>query len=806
MSNPRRVAWLLVAAQVGIAAFVVATPAEAQQRAPQAADDDDEDEDEPPAGSTSNATQSSGSSGASQSASSGGSSASSTPSSPTPAARPRTHADFPGADETEEDRESRRDRMIHRYSGLSGAVGLVHMQTAEGGSEQTFRFGLMAEYFGAQGFLRPSGNAMFPLPAGFQQEDSSRIGATLTASYSPIRYLEIFAALRSFAVSNSNETPRLFQTLGDSQLGAKGIFPIVRGLTLGASASVIILNRAGGIGVNGEGTSADFRLLGTFDLGQVTAAPIRIHLNVGYTLDNSAQLVRDTELARQRNTPGYNASDCATPSTDPTSRWARNAACHVEVTRGERYALGINRADRLRVAIGVDAKIETTAIGFAPFVEWNAPIPIIRNGYICWQPTRDVPSAVAGDDDRCFSDFSAISTMPSSLTLGTRVWTPHARGLGAILAVDIGTTGTSTFVRELAPNTPWMFYFGLGFAHDFNPRTRRVPVERVVDRVVERDNTPVGGEIVGTITDSESHRPIANATVEIVGHPDFGNFATNAQGQFRSRRVAPAEYEVRVRAPEYSDNTCRGTVPAPTGDSRTSPDTTINCELSIIARRGIVAGRVTAEGGAAVSGVSVTLTPAAGITVPQGETAPAPVTAQTGADGAFRFENVLAGGWTVRVDQGATTRGSAPRNIDVRARETAAADVQVAASDVRGFRIQGRQVTVPDQVHFVTDSADIMPDSQTLLERIADFMNRHPELRSVEIQGHTDNQGPRPRNQALSQQRAESVRTALVNLGVGADRLTARGFGPDRPIGPNLTPAGRARNRRVVFEIKQRGR
>ncbi|MBL8681517.1 MAG: OmpA family protein [Myxococcales bacterium] len=804
MSNPRRVAWLLVAAQVGIAAFVVADPAQAQQRAPQTSNDDEEDEeDEPPAGTGSNASQSSGTNSAAQSGAS-------TPTAPTtPAAttnRPRTHADFPGADETEEDREARRDRMIHRFGSLSGAIGLMHMQTAEGGSEQTFRFGLMAEYFGANGFLRPTGNANFPLPTGFSPEDSSRIGATLTASYSPLRYLEVFAALRSFAVSNSNETPRLFQVLGDTQLGAKGIFPITRGLTLGATASVLILNRAGGIGVNGEGTSADFRLLGTFDLSQVTPAPIRIHLNVGYTLDNSAQLVRETELARQRNTAGYNAMDCANPSTDSTSRWARNPACHVEVTRGERYALGINRADRLRVAIGVDAKLETSVVGFAPFVEWNAPIPIIRNGYICWQPTRDVPSAVPGDDDRCFNEFSSIDTMPSTLTLGTRVWTPYARGLGAILAVDIGTTGTSTFVRELAPNTPWMFYFGLGFAHDFNPRTRRVPVERVVDRVVERDNTPVGGEIVGAITDAESHRPIANATVEVVGHPDFGIFATNAQGQFRSRRVAPAEYEIRVRAPEYTDNTCRGTVPAPTGDSRNSPETTINCELRIIARRGIVAGRVTAEGGAAVAGVTVTLTPAAGITVPQGETAPAPVTAQTGADGAFRFENVLAGGWTVRVDQGATTRGSAPRNIDVRARETAAADVQVAASDIRGFRIQGRQVTVPDQVHFVTDSADIMPDSQTLLERIADFLNRHPELRSVEIQGHTDNQGPRPRNQALSQQRAESVRTALVNLGVAADRLTARGFGPDRPIGPNLTPAGRARNRRVVFEIKQRGR
>jgi outer membrane protein OmpA-like peptidoglycan-associated protein len=57
----------------------------------------------------------------------------------------------------------------------------------------------------------------------------------------------------------------------------------------------------------------------------------------------------------------------------------------------------------------------------------------------------------------------------------------------------------------------------------------------------------------------------------------------------------------------------------------------------------------------------------------------------------------------------------------------------------------------------------------------------------------------------LSQARAESVRARLVELGVSPDRLTARGFGQTRPIAPNLTAAGRARNRRVMFVITQRG-
>ena len=139
MANPRRVAWLLAAAQVGVAAFIVGQPASAQQRAtPPAAEEDEEDEEEEP------------------------STASATPAAtPAPAAgaqsgeRPRHHADFPPAGETEEDREARRDRMINRFSSLSGAIGLVRLQTAEGGSEQTFRFSLIAGYFGPRRFPRP---------------------------------------------------------------------------------------------------------------------------------------------------------------------------------------------------------------------------------------------------------------------------------------------------------------------------------------------------------------------------------------------------------------------------------------------------------------------------------------------------------------------------------------------------------------------------------------------------------------------------------------------------------------------------
>jgi outer membrane protein OmpA-like peptidoglycan-associated protein len=70
----------------------------------------------------------------------------------------------------------------------------------------------------------------------------------------------------------------------------------------------------------------------------------------------------------------------------------------------------------------------------------------------------------------------------------------------------------------------------------------------------------------------------------------------------------------------------------------------------------------------------------------------------------------------------------------------------------------------------------------------------------VEIQGHTCDIGGRGYNLKLSQARAETVKNFLVQQGIAAERLEARGYGMDVPVASNDTEAGRAQNRRVVFK------
>jgi len=110
------------------------------------------------------------------------------------------------------------------------------------------------------------------------------------------------------------------------------------------------------------------------------------------------------------------------------------------------------------------------------------------------------------------------------------------------------------------------------------------------------------------------------------------------------------------------------------------------------------------------------------------------------------------------------------------------------------------RIRIRDQVRFATSKSEILAESFPLLEEVAGILKAHPELTRLRIAGHTDNRGARDYNIKLSQDRAEAVRRFLIERGVEASRLEAKGYGPDRPIASNDDAAGRQQNRRTEFE------
>jgi outer membrane protein OmpA-like peptidoglycan-associated protein len=114
------------------------------------------------------------------------------------------------------------------------------------------------------------------------------------------------------------------------------------------------------------------------------------------------------------------------------------------------------------------------------------------------------------------------------------------------------------------------------------------------------------------------------------------------------------------------------------------------------------------------------------------------------------------------------------------------------------IKVEVGKAIVLEGIVFRTGSAVIEPVSEEILTKAFNTLKQNPEI-NVEARGHTDNVGKRPYNMKLSQARANSVRTYMINKGIEANRITVKGFGPDEPIAPNTTPEGRQQNRRIEF-------
>ncbi|MEM1030660.1 MAG: OmpA family protein [Myxococcota bacterium] len=99
----------------------------------------------------------------------------------------------------------------------------------------------------------------------------------------------------------------------------------------------------------------------------------------------------------------------------------------------------------------------------------------------------------------------------------------------------------------------------------------------------------------------------------------------------------------------------------------------------------------------------------------------------------------------------------------------------------------------------------VTPDSESVLAEVAAAIRNRPEVTRVEVQGHTDDTGDAEFNDALSQRRADAVRTWLIDRGgIRPERLVAKGYGFRRPLADNRVRTGRAKNRRVQFVIVAR--
>ena len=565
--------------------------------------------------------------------------------------------------------DDRRGRMFNSWFGPTGGFHLVDGLTAPPG---TFRVQLGIEFFAKDGFHLPN-------------DSHSRVGGTLSLSWTVHDMVELFASLESYANSNSRQFPNLLLVLGDVQTGLKVGKKITPWLGLAGDVRALVPTGSA-LGLARDGLGVGLRMNATADLRALEdARPFIARLNLGYRFDRTERLIDQEEDLRYEQLP------------DPLPR--EDETRHL-ITRVERYALSINRTDFFDIGAGVEIPLEVSEDVFlSPILEWQMGIPVNRQGYDCpfvpAEPGGDEPAP--GDDD-CL-DRTGVSSFPSTLTLGARV-RPGVAGLETFLAFDVGLTGRSrsSAVRELASNEPWRLLLGLSYSHDTRGAPRPPPIRR--EREVEVEipwEGPPEGRVRGRVVVIGTEDPVPGARITYTDRDGASRQLAGDDGHFVSYRFAPGPVAMNVTADGMHPGSCNTLIPEDGGDVE------ITCAL----QRQLV-------------------------------------------------------------------------------------------------EVEDEQVVILEQIQFAFDSAEILPESFPLMRQIAEAIQQNPQILRIEIQGHTDDQGSYDYNARLSQNRAESVQTWLVEAGVDAGRLSARGYGESRPLVREETEEARATNRRVEFRIMER--
>jgi outer membrane protein OmpA-like peptidoglycan-associated protein len=691
-----------------------------------------------------------------------------------------------GSEPAIHEREFDEDLRWRSQNTWLGPTGGLRVVDAGSGPAGTARLHFAFDYFSASEFL-------------FVGDHNEWLGGIFSLSVTPIENFEIFTSLSTHANSNTMGDPVLLQVAGDWVLGAKVFKQVLPWLGIGGDVRLLFLNAIGDLGLILKGTSVGFRAETTADLRRIREPlPLVLRANIEYLLDNSGQLIEGVEQARYDALP-------------PGDRKPFEDEDRHLVTRIERFALGINRVDMVTLALGVEAPFQVMSDFFIqPLLEWRMGIPVNRQGYSCLAVTT---SGSIDGDDSCLA-IEGLSAAPSTLTLGVRVL-PPVRGLSALLAFDIGLLGTDTFVRELAPNRPWAFMLGIGYAIDARPpktQIQYVHVPSAAPAKLEVPKTRLRGMVV--------ERGFGTAVVgAIVRYPDsdLSPQLTGAEGKFISYPFDPGEIMLEITHPDYDPGRCVASIPSgpvPVAAAPVQPKAAglppaappppaaakgptappefvdIRCELSARPRSGALRGSVRDDKGAPVPSVGIEIA------------GPSPQNAVTDAGGNFSLSGLPIGEYTAHVDAPGYLLKSQGFSVAANS-ETSVQLVLLPKPKDALVTLTAKEVKIRNQIMFKSSSAEIDERSTSLLSEIADVLLRNPQVTHVQVQGHTDNIGDPTENLNLSQQRAEAVVQWLVGAGVSADRLEAKGYGDSRPIVPNLTPGNRARNRRVQFIVKE---
>ena len=639
---------------------------------------------------------------------------------------------------------------------VTGPVGLFRTITGDVGRANNFRVGLSLQLFTQDDFLIAGAN-------GVKGDSDSRFLGNLNISYTPWKYLELYLAFYNASNQNTRaETPAQGRTdpevilsLGDVGAGIKGRLPVTRWFDLALHLGLRFFNSVSGVSVNGSATNFAPDLVASFDLRHAEATakvPLRFHINFGYVLDNSIDLLP--------------AGQCATSTTD-------DACIRSRVV--ETFGYGINPS-RFKLAFAVDAPLAFARdkVGLDLIFEYHVDVAVGDGDTLVGNAVRNAfPASQQAD--------RVDGQSQQYLTFGARV-RPVA-GLILDAGLDIGLS--SYGFRYGSPLPVWNVLLGAAYAYDagVGPGKTKV-VTKTITREVLRG--AVEGKLRGFVRDAATRKPLIGAIIKYTTRRATPQL-TAEDGSFLSYGFAPGPLTIEVSRDDYETATIDTSVGA---NGETPLEVLLTAKPPAAAE---VRVKVSDDAGMPVGTAAVRFT-----NTQSGATMDAQPEGMSGFNAKLPPSDWMmeasAAGYMAK-SRTITVVGGQPQNLEVVLRK------KPTTSHVT---LGKNEIVIKGTIHFGTDNAELRPDGEQLIDEVADMLAKHPEIKRLRVEGHTDNRGNADHNLQLSKARAASVVAYLVKSGVDPSRLESEGYGSTQPLVPNMTPSQRAKNRRVAFKILER--
>jgi outer membrane protein OmpA-like peptidoglycan-associated protein len=624
------------------------------------------------------------------------------------------------------------------------------MAAAEVGGVSQFRLSLHGEYFTGSNFLVQSDN-----PSA--SDHDTRLQGALTFGITPIEHLEIFGAVlgsanrnRRLCSTNSSGTevctselnrtdPELIKSFGDLILGAKLAYPLAPGFSGGAELGIRMMSSITGISFSPDSTSAWLNAIGTYDLKPSTGnVPLRFHLNLGYYIDNSANLV-----------------DYTTNNTSAFSRYV------------SKFAYGMS-GSRLRIAVGADAPFDevTEGLSLRPMLEYHFEYLTSSKDDVIYNQEH-ANCGLAGQS--ACKDNKDLHWV----TLGVQAQVLHGLTLTAGLDIALRSPG-----YPYAPAlVPWNLLFGVGYPVDLVPRiVRNVPVEKIVTKESPLREGLVAGRVI-----SAAGTPVEGAVVGVSGR-EHSRVLTDADGTFQSVALAPGLIELVVIANGFETATVRTEVIS-------GQTANIVLRLTPKAPAARAMGRIIDDSGKGVV-ASIKL---AGPQLADGKSDESGNFSVSVAPGLYALrvdaDHYLSKELQLTVADGRENAIS----LTLRSRPA------VGSVSFKDGKFKLRQA-ISFKTVAKKPSAELTAGMPHLLDEVVDVLVNHPEIRQLRVEAHWDGSLAADKAQTLTDDQAKAVAKYLTDQGIPSDRLVPVGMGTKKPLVPNLG-AGKSKNRRVELVV-----